>query len=94
MNQQEGLWDRGCFRFCTRLRRKLKTFRHATEKMGDSKLIRSTSNECRLYIGNLPQDVRNRDVEDIFYKFGRISAVDVHNRYSPAFAFVEFEDPR
>ncbi len=59
-----------------------------------SKLIRSTTNECRLYIGNLPQDVRNRDIEDIFYKFGRIAAVDVHNRYSPAFAFVEFEDPR
>ena len=63
-------------------------------KMDGSKLIRSTTNECRLYIGNLPKDVRDKDLEDVFYKYGRITAVDIHNRYNPAFAFVEFEDPR
>ncbi|XP_065054918.1 serine/arginine-rich splicing factor 1B-like isoform X1 [Rhopilema esculentum] len=62
--------------------------------MDGNRLIRSTTNECRLYIGNLPKDVREKDLEDVFYKFGRIAAVDIHNRYNPAFAFVEFEDPR
>ena len=62
--------------------------------MDSNRLIRSTTNECRLYIGNLPKDVREKDLEDVFYKFGRIAAVDIHNRYNPAFAFVEFEDPR
>lgn len=62
--------------------------------MEGNRLIRSTTNECRLYIGNLPKDAREKDLEDVFYKYGRISAVDIHNRYNPAFAFVEFEDPR
>lgn len=50
--------------------------------------------ESRVYIGNLPDDVRTRDLEDIFYKFGRIRDIDVHTRgRGPPFAFVEFEDP-
>merc|ERR1712226_52173 len=57
-------------------------------------LLKSTSSECRIYIGNLPQYVKNRDLEDLFDKYGTIKAVDIHNRFDPAFAFVEFEDPR
>jgi RNA recognition motif. (a.k.a. RRM, RBD, or RNP domain) len=26
----------------------------------------------RIYVGNLPMDVREKDVEDVFYKYGRI----------------------
>lgn len=29
-------------------------------------------NESRIYVGNLPPDIRNKDVEDLFYKFGKI----------------------
>ena len=50
---------------------------------------------CRIYVGNLPMDVRARDLEDLFYKFGRI--VDLHLKVParpPAFAFVTFDHPR
>ena len=45
-----------------------------------------------LSIGNLPQDVRTKDIEDIFYKYGKIKYIDLKNRKGPPYAFVEFED--
>ncbi|KAK2174991.1 hypothetical protein NP493_755g01032 [Ridgeia piscesae] len=51
-------------------------------------------NEGRIYVGNLPPDIRTRDIEDLFYKFGKISFIDLKNRRGPPFAFVEFEDAR
>lgn len=52
------------------------------------------NNEGRIYVGNLPPDIRSKDIEDLFYKFGKISFIDLKNRRGPPFAFVEFEDPR
>ncbi|XP_035522253.1 LOW QUALITY PROTEIN: serine/arginine-rich splicing factor 1B-like [Morone saxatilis] len=53
------------------------------------------SNDCRIYVGNLPPDIRSKDVEDVFYKYGIIRDIDLKNRRGgPPFAFVEFEDPR
>ena len=54
----------------------------------------SGNNECKVYVGNLPSDIRARDLEDLFYKYGKIVDVDLHNRRGPPFAFIEFEDPR
>ena len=51
-------------------------------------------NESRIYVGNLPPDIRTKDIEDLFYKFGNIAFIDLKNRKGPPFAFVEFEDPR
>ncbi|XP_025091086.1 serine/arginine-rich splicing factor 1-like isoform X2 [Pomacea canaliculata] len=51
-------------------------------------------NDSRVYVGNLPPDIRTRDIEDLFYRFGKIVFVDLKNRKGPPFAFVEFEDPR
>ncbi|XP_077533702.1 splicing factor 2 [Haemaphysalis longicornis] len=51
-------------------------------------------NECRIYVGNLPPDIRSKDIEDLFYKFGKITFIDLKNRRGPPFAFVEFDDPR
>lgn len=51
-------------------------------------------NECRIYVGNLPPDIRTKDIQDLFYKFGKVTFVDLKNRKGPPFAFVEFEDPR
>jgi len=49
----------------------------------------------RIYVGNLPMDVRESEVEDLFYKCGRITRVDVKQvSRPPCFAFVEFEDDR
>lgn len=53
------------------------------------------NNDCRIYVGNLPPDIRTKDVEDVFYKYGAIRDIDLKNRRGgPPFAFVEFEDPR
>lgn len=52
------------------------------------------NNEGRIYVGNLPPDIRTKDIEDLFYKFGKITFIDLKNRRGPPFAFVEFEDPR
>ena len=52
------------------------------------------NNDCKVYVGNLPGDIRARDLEDIFYKYGKIVDVDLHDRRGSPFAFVEFEDAR
>eukprot|EP00639_Heterosigma_akashiwo_P029038 CAMPEP_0194677362 /NCGR_PEP_ID=MMETSP0295-20121207/9456_1 /TAXON_ID=39354 /ORGANISM="Heterosigma akashiwo, Strain CCMP2393" /LENGTH=128 /DNA_ID=CAMNT_0039562169 /DNA_START=105 /DNA_END=487 /DNA_ORIENTATION=+ len=50
---------------------------------------------ARVYCGNLPMNVRERDIEDIFYKFGKIRSVDIKTPgRPPAFAFIEFDDAR
>ncbi|XP_053208734.1 serine/arginine-rich splicing factor 1B-like isoform X2 [Panonychus citri] len=53
-----------------------------------------SNNECRIYVGNLPPDIRTKDIEDLFYKYGKITFIDLKNRRGPPFAFVEFEDSR
>jgi arginine/serine-rich splicing factor 1/9 len=50
---------------------------------------------CRIYVGNLPIDIREREIDDLFYKYGRIRDIDLKTpARPPAFAFVTFEDPR
>ncbi|CAD6272477.1 unnamed protein product [Miscanthus lutarioriparius] len=52
-------------------------------------------NGCTIYVGNLPGDIREREVDDLFYKYGRIVEIDLKiPPRPPGFAFVEFEDPR
>eukprot|EP00617_Octactis_speculum_P023920 CAMPEP_0185766048 /NCGR_PEP_ID=MMETSP1174-20130828/34896_1 /TAXON_ID=35687 /ORGANISM="Dictyocha speculum, Strain CCMP1381" /LENGTH=138 /DNA_ID=CAMNT_0028449535 /DNA_START=36 /DNA_END=449 /DNA_ORIENTATION=+ len=49
----------------------------------------------RIFVGNLPMDIRERDIEDLFYKYGRMS--DIHLKTPsrpPAFAFITFDDRR
>jgi RNA recognition motif-containing protein len=48
------------------------------------------SGDRRLFIGRLTQDVRQRDLEDLFTKFGPIKQVTLKSSYG----FVEFEDAR
>ena len=55
---------------------------------------RGSSSESRVFIGNLPPDVRSKDIEDIFYKFGKILFIDLKNRRGSPFCFVEFDDAR
>lgn len=50
---------------------------------------------ARVYVGNLPMDITEREIDDLFYKFGRIRAIDIKTpSRPPAFAFVSFEDRR
>ena len=49
----------------------------------------------RLYIGNLPMDIREREIDDLFYKYGRIVDIDIKSTSRPpAFAFISFDDSR
>nr|GLL40392.1 serine/arginine-rich splicing factor SR30-like isoform X2 [Ipomoea trifida] len=48
-----------------------------------------------IYVGNLPGDTRETEVEDFFYKYGHIVDIDLKiPSRPPSYAFVEFEDPR
>jgi RNA recognition motif-containing protein len=48
-----------------------------------------------LYIGNLPRHFRERDVEDLFRKEGKIRNIRVGaNKVGSVYAFVNFEDRR
>ncbi|KAJ8447820.1 hypothetical protein Cgig2_015183 [Carnegiea gigantea] len=63
-------------------------FRKSSRKM--SRRIDRT-----IYVGNLPGDIREREVEDLFYKYGPIVDIDLKiPPRPPGYAFVEFEDER
>lgn len=47
----------------------------------------------RIYVGNLPPDIRTKELEDIFYKYGKIRYIDLKNKRGPPFAFIEYDDP-
>ena len=48
-----------------------------------------------IYVGNLPLDAREREIEDVFGKFGRIERIKLKTpARPPAFAFVTYDDPR
>jgi len=49
--------------------------------------------DCKVYVGNLPRDLTERELEIEFEKFGALEKVWVA-RNPPGFAFVEFKDPR
>lgn len=52
--------------------------------------------ECRVYVGNLPMDIKEKELDDLFYKYGVIKDVSLKKdtRGGPPFAFIEFEDAR
>eukprot|EP01035_Chromulina_nebulosa_P021623 gene21623-27986_t len=49
----------------------------------------------RIYIGNLPIDIKDKEVEDLFEKYGKIIDVNVKiPARPPAYAFLTYEDRR
>ncbi|XP_016444025.1 serine/arginine-rich splicing factor SR34A [Nicotiana tabacum] len=48
-----------------------------------------------IYVGNLPADIKESEVEDLFYKYGRILDIELKiPPRPPCFSFVEFESSR
>ncbi|XP_073305673.1 serine/arginine-rich splicing factor SR34A-like isoform X2 [Primulina huaijiensis] len=48
-----------------------------------------------VYVGNLPADIRESEVEDLFYKYGRILDIELKiPPRPPCYCFVEFENAR
>ncbi|CAD5225443.1 unnamed protein product [Bursaphelenchus xylophilus] len=58
-----------------------------------STLHRGDMSAGKVYVGGLPEDATNEELEDAFHKYGRIRKIWVARR-PPGFAFVEFDDPR
>lgn len=59
-------------------------------------MSRYAADDGRLvYVGNLPSDIRERELDDLFHKYGRIRNIDIKTpRRPPPFAFIEFDDRR
>ncbi|XP_072047784.1 uncharacterized protein [Amphiura filiformis] len=49
--------------------------------------------DCKVYVGDLPENARKEELEDAFNHYGRLRSVWVA-RNPPGFAFIEFEDSR
>lgn len=48
-----------------------------------------------IYVGNLPSDIKESEIEDLFYKYGRILDIELKlPPRPPCFCFVEFESAR
>uniref|UniRef100_A0A3Q7FMJ1 RRM domain-containing protein n=1 Tax=Solanum lycopersicum TaxID=4081 RepID=A0A3Q7FMJ1_SOLLC len=48
-----------------------------------------------IYVGNLPADIKELEVEDLFYKYGRILDIELKiPPRPPCYCFVEFESSR
>ena len=48
----------------------------------------------RIYIGDIPRDLRRQELEDTFTRVGKIVGVNVHADNQQPYAFVEFESTR
>ncbi|ELU13011.1 hypothetical protein CAPTEDRAFT_223451 [Capitella teleta] len=49
--------------------------------------------DCKIYVGDLPRDASERELERAFSYYGPLKNVWVA-RNPPGFAFIEYEDPR
>lgn len=56
-------------------------------------MSRSDETVGKVFVGNLPKDAREKEVENAFTPFGEVKSVWVA-RNPPGFGFVQFEDPR
>ncbi|VVA12627.1 PREDICTED: serine/arginine-rich splicing factor [Prunus dulcis] len=55
----------------------------------------SSRSSRTIYVGNLPGDIRMREIEDLFMKYGPIVDIDLKvPPRPPGYAFIEFEDAR
>lgn len=56
----------------------------------------SRDNDPRVYVGNLPPDIRQKELETLFEKYGKIVNINLKNGdgRGPPFAFIEYDDYR
>ena len=62
-----------------------------------SRMTRANNSDSRIYVGNLPDDIRTQELDDLFYRYGRISDIEIKipkSGRAPTFAFVQFDNPR
>jgi arginine/serine-rich splicing factor 7 len=54
----------------------------------------SGRDENQLFIGRLPRGSRASELEDVFYKYGKMTRCDVKQGIKMAYGFIEYEDKR
>jgi len=54
---------------------------------------RDENTESKVYVGDLPKDAEEKELESAFAYYGRIKSVWLA-RNPPGFAFIEYEDPK
>lgn len=57
-------------------------------------VVKMGRGDKKLAVFNLPEDIRDREVEDLFSKFGRITRCVARPQGRASMAFVEFQDDR
>jgi RNA recognition motif-containing protein len=60
----------------------------------DSERKMSGRDENQLFIGRLPRGSRTSELEDVFYKYGKMTRCDVKQGIKMAYGFIEYEDKR
>ena len=80
---------------CVTTRSYLKAYRCLLNSVLAEPTTTTTMADGRIYVGNLPMDIQERDIEDLFFKYGKVRDIELkNNRGTIPFAFVRFEDPR
>ena len=49
--------------------------------------------DTRIWIGGLAHSIKDRDLEDVCKKFGKIKAVKIIHATKDNYAFIDFDDP-
>ncbi|KHN20401.1 Pre-mRNA-splicing factor SF2, partial [Glycine soja] len=85
------------FSFCSKIKNPNQESFHRISTYSQSPQIEekrmSRRSSRTVYVGNLPGDIREREVEDLFLKYGHITHIDLKvPPRPPGYAFVEFED--
>ena len=47
-----------------------------------------------IYVGNLPRDIKERELDDLFWKIGEIEDVQIRSTRNDTIGFVSFRDRR
>lgn len=64
--------------------------RHQSDPPTETNRNDPRSIRCRVFIGNLPAEMKRKELEDTFSQYGRVAGISIHNNYG----FVQYEDEK
>ncbi|XP_031562218.1 serine/arginine-rich splicing factor RS2Z33-like [Actinia tenebrosa] len=56
--------------------------------------IKMARGGTELFVGRLSKETKQRDLENVFYLYGKLSRCDIKYGRERAYGFIEYEDPR
>ncbi|XP_064394758.1 probable splicing factor, arginine/serine-rich 5 [Halichondria panicea] len=54
----------------------------------------SHNSQNQLFVGRLPRSCQEKDLEDIFYRYGKMLRCDIKTGLKMSYGFIEYEDKR